>query len=80
MGALMLAARDSRSENVCVLQVIVAELELGNMEVQVLFADLVEGPDQPRFDEGPEAFNRPAAENSLRPPLWTGSGPSQIPL
>lgn len=53
----MLASIDRGSENILVMPVIVAELELGNIQVQVLFADLVEGADAAAFDQRPEAFD-----------------------
>lgn len=47
-----------RAENVDVLAIVVAELELGNVERQVLGADLVVRPDNAAFNERPDAFNR----------------------
>ena len=47
---------DCRPEDVRVQTVVIAELELGNIERKVLFADLVEGPDHAALDERPEAF------------------------
>lgn len=37
---------------------IVAELELSDIEMEILFADLVEGADAAAFDQRPEALNR----------------------
>jgi len=51
----MLASINCRSENVLVMPVIIAELEL--CDIQVLFADLVEGSDAATLDERPEAFD-----------------------
>ena len=48
---------DRCPENVRVQPVIIAELKLGDIERQVLFADLVEGPDHAALDQRPEAFN-----------------------
>lgn len=39
---MILAPLNRRSENVVVKAVIIPELELGNIEVKVLFADVVE--------------------------------------
>jgi hypothetical protein len=49
---------DRRPEDVRVKAIIIAELELCNVERQILFADLVERPDHTALDEGPETFNR----------------------
>src|SRR5258708_39199022 len=46
-----------RSENIGVLTVVVAELELGNIERKVLFADLVEATHDTTLDQRPEAFD-----------------------
>ncbi len=53
-----LAFADRRPENVRVRPVIIAELELGDIERRVLFADLVEGSDHAALDQRPEAFKR----------------------
>jgi hypothetical protein len=52
-----LAPADCCSEDIRVHAVIVAELELGNIERQVLFADFVEGSDAAALDQRPEAFD-----------------------
>jgi hypothetical protein len=52
-----LAAHNRRSENVCVFAVIIAELELGNIERKVLFADLVKGADHATLNQRPEALD-----------------------
>ena len=44
-----LASLDRPSEDVRVMPVIVAELELGTIEMQILFADLVKVPPHPRL-------------------------------
>ena len=49
---------DRRPEDVCVVAVIVAELELGNIEGHVLAAHLVERADDAALEDAPEAFNR----------------------
>jgi hypothetical protein len=46
-----------RAEDVFVHSIIVAELELGDIQRQVLFADLVERSDASSFDERPEPFD-----------------------
>src|ERR1051326_4598561 len=53
-----LASADRRSENVRIHAVIVAELELRDIERQIFLADLVEGPDHAALDDRPEAFDR----------------------
>src|ERR1700722_11759284 len=53
-----LARAYSRSENVLVMPVIVTELELSDVQMQVLFADLVESANAAALDERPETFNR----------------------
>src|SRR5437899_538455 len=54
----LLTSLNRRSEDVCVFAVIVAELELSDIERKVLFADLVEGADAAALNQRPEAFNR----------------------
>src|SRR6266446_4455806 len=51
-------SRNRRSEDVRVLAIIVAELELGNIERKILFADFVEGADATALNQRPETFNR----------------------
>jgi len=58
LAASGLASRNRRSEDVCVLAIIVAELELGNIQRKVLFADLVEGADAAALNQRPKTFNR----------------------
>jgi hypothetical protein len=55
---MTLAFLDRRPENIRVQAVIIAELELGDIERKVLFADLVEGADPAALDQRPEALNR----------------------
>src|SRR5579863_3504026 len=45
-------------ENVRILAVIIAELELRNIERQILFADLMERADHAALNQRPEALNR----------------------
>src|ERR1051326_232290 len=52
-----LASADRRSENVRIHAVIVAELELRDIERQIFLADLVEGPDHAALDDRPEALD-----------------------
>jgi hypothetical protein len=49
---------NSRSENVIVEAIIIAKLELCNVEMQVLFTDLVESANDPALENASEAFNR----------------------
>src|SRR5260370_802366 len=51
------ASFDRRSEDVLVMPVIVAELELRDVQVQILSADLVEASDDAALDQRPEAFD-----------------------
>src|SRR5664279_6226114 len=53
----MLASTNSRSANVCVLVVIIAKLELGNIERHVVPAHFVERADHSALEDGPEAFD-----------------------
>jgi hypothetical protein len=53
-----LTSLDSRSEDVLVMPVIVAEREFRDIQMQILFADLVESADATAFDQRPEALNR----------------------
>src|SRR5262245_51973731 len=52
-----LASLDRRSENVRVISVVIAELELSNIERHVLAADLVERTDDAAFDDRPKSFD-----------------------
>jgi hypothetical protein len=54
----MLTPRDRRSENIGIEAIIIAKLELCNVEMQILFADVVESSDNPALDERPETLNR----------------------
>ncbi len=55
-GAVLTSA-DCRSENVRILAVIVAELELRDIERKVLFTDVMERADYAAFEDRPEAFD-----------------------
>jgi hypothetical protein len=44
-------------EDIIVLAVVVAELELGNVQRQILFAHVVECADDPALQDAPETFN-----------------------
>src|ERR1700722_5477954 len=48
---LLLASLNRRSENVIVKAIIVPELELRNVKMQILFADVVECTDHAAFDK-----------------------------
>ena len=52
------ASADRRSENVRIFAVIIAELELRNIQRKILFADVMEGADHAALEDRPEAFNR----------------------
>jgi hypothetical protein len=54
----MQIALDNRSsKNVCILAIVVAELELGNVERHVLGAHLVERAHHAALEDRPEAFD-----------------------
>jgi hypothetical protein len=55
--ALGLASLDCRSEDVRVLPVIIAELELGNIERHIFAAHFVECADDAALEDRPEAFD-----------------------
>ena len=55
---MYLAFSNCRPKDVRVQAVIITELELGDIDRQVLFADLVEGSNHAALDQRPEAFNR----------------------
>jgi hypothetical protein len=48
----MLTSFNHHPEDIRILTIIVSELELGNIEGQVLFADFVEGPDNATLNVG----------------------------
>src|SRR5229473_6731696 len=52
-----LASADRRTKDVRIHAVIVAELELRDVQRQIFLADLVEGADHAALDDRPEAFN-----------------------
>ena len=51
-----LTFRNRRTKDICVIAIIIAELELGNIQRHVFLADLVEAPDDPALENRPEAF------------------------
>jgi hypothetical protein len=53
----MSTSLDCRSEDIRVLPIVIAELELGNIERHVFTADLVKRTDDSPLDDGPKAFN-----------------------
>jgi hypothetical protein len=55
---MALASLDRRSENVRVLAIVVAKLELGNIERHICPAHFVECADHAALEDRPEAFNR----------------------
>jgi len=54
---VMLASLDRRAENVCVHPIVVSELEFGDVEREILFADLVECAHHAALNDRPEAFD-----------------------
>jgi hypothetical protein len=54
----LLASFDRRSEDIRVFAVIIPELEFGDIEREIFFADFVKCADHAALDERPEAFNR----------------------
>jgi hypothetical protein len=60
-----LASLDRRSGDIRVLAVVIAELELGNIERAMFFAEVVEGPDPPRNRAGKARW---LIERLMRPP------------
>ena len=53
-----LTSADRLAEDVGVVAVVVAELELGDVERQIFGADFVECADNAALEDRPEAFNR----------------------
>jgi hypothetical protein len=54
----LLASLNSRSENVIVKPIIIAELKLRNVKMQVFLADIMECADDTALEDAPEALNR----------------------
>jgi hypothetical protein len=52
------ASRNRRSENVRVLAIVIAELELCNIEGKIFAADLVIAADHAALEDRPKALNR----------------------
>src|SRR5260370_38075227 len=57
-SACVSAASYRSREDIGIVAVIVAELEFGDVERQILFADLMERPDHATLDERPETVDR----------------------
>src|SRR6185312_1639159 len=55
---MLSASSDCLPEDVCVIPVVVPELEFGEVERQIFGADFVERADNAAFEDRPEAFNR----------------------
>ena len=53
-----LASRNRRSEDICVLPIIVAELKFRNVQRHIFGTDFVEASDDPALEDRPEALNR----------------------
>jgi hypothetical protein len=62
--AVVSASLDGRSEDIRVHAVVISELELGDIERQIFFADLVESADHAALDKRPEALNRLCVDGS----------------
>jgi hypothetical protein len=60
----MSASFDSPSEDVRGFTVVIPELEFGNIEREIFFADLVERPDRGALDERPESFDGLSVDNA----------------
>jgi hypothetical protein len=58
LGSEVSCSSDSCSENIVVEPIIVPELELRNVKMQVLFADVVEGADDAALNDAPKALDR----------------------
>lgn len=54
----VLASANCRSENIVILAIIILERKFGNVQREILGADLVIGPYHPALQDRPEAFNR----------------------
>ncbi len=52
------ACRDRRAKDVCIQAMVIPELKFVDVEMQVLFAHLVERADNAALHDGPETFNR----------------------
>jgi len=53
-----LASPHCLSEDVRIVPIVISELEFGNIEREILRADLVEGSNHAALNQGPEAFDR----------------------
>src|SRR5712691_10417305 len=58
IDAAVSASANRLAEDVFVIAIVVAELELGDVQRQILRADLVECSDDAALEDRPEAFNR----------------------
>src|ERR1700691_4016798 len=58
MKSVPLTLRNSRSENIRVVPIVVAELKLGHVERQIFAADLVIAAHDAAFNQRPETLNR----------------------
>jgi hypothetical protein len=52
-----LARLDRSAENVRIQTLVIPKFKLVDVQMQVLLADFVEGPDDPALHDGPEAFD-----------------------
>ena len=54
---MVLASLNRRSEDVRVLPIVIAELELGNIQRHIFAAHFMERADDAALEDRPEAFN-----------------------
>ena len=57
-AGIALTSFDRRSEDICVLPVIIPKLKFGDVQMQIFLANLVIGSDNATLQDGPEALNR----------------------
>jgi hypothetical protein len=68
-----LTARNSRSEDIGIEAVVVAELKFRDVKEHIFFADLMERADNATLHERPEALNRVGMHraNNILPTAWS---------
>lgn len=64
MNILASTSANCRSEDVSVLSIVVAKLELSNVQRQILVADLVEAPHDATLNQRPEALDCVGVDDS----------------
>jgi hypothetical protein len=55
-AGIALTSFDRRSEDICVLPVIIPKLKFGDVQMQIFLANLVIGSDNATLQDGPEAL------------------------